>query len=265
MTFMETAPGLSMLRAAHVCCAPGHDCAPLSEAVATRLGATVVSGPPPAGDRLLLLYRDPVACLAAAMAAGEALEPTLARWQAGAREIAALRRANRARAPLLEATALAAADAEQLGALGLRDGPLPADAAPKDAALFVLVAADALRRSPSARRLAEELEASALPLPAPDRLTPDPEAALAAIRRLQATATAPAPAPLGPDPVSAAQIALLEEELAQALDRLERASVLADRAAAPVPATATGETEAMMQLWIETLEGELEALHAARN
>ena len=149
--------------------------------------------------------------------------------------------------------------------LGLWDGPLPAQAAPEDAALFVLVAADALRRSPSARRLAEELQASALPLPAPERLTPDPEAALAAIRRLQAPAAAPAPVPLGPDPVSAAQIALLEEELAQALDRLERASARADRAAAPATATATGETEAMMQLWIETLEGELEALHAARN
>jgi hypothetical protein len=265
MTFMETAPGLSMLRAAHVCCAPGHDCGPLAEAVATRLGATLETGTPPAGGRLLLLYRDPVGCLVSAMAAGEASGPALERWQAGAREIAALRRANRARAPLLEVTALAGADAERLGMLGLWDGPLPAQAAPEDAALFVLVAADALRRSPSARRLAEELEASALPLPAPERLAPDPEAALAAIRRLQAPAAAPAPVPLGPDPVSAAQIALLEEELAQALDRLERASARADRAVAPVPATATGETEAMMQFWIETLEGELEALHAARN
>ena len=54
MTFMETAPGLSMLRAAHVCCAPGHDCGPLAEAVATRLGATLATGTPPAGGRLLL-------------------------------------------------------------------------------------------------------------------------------------------------------------------------------------------------------------------
>ena len=58
MTFMETAPGLSMLRAAHVCCAPGHDCGLLAEAVATRLGATLATGTPPAGGAEAALDRE---------------------------------------------------------------------------------------------------------------------------------------------------------------------------------------------------------------